>query len=163
MGPTDCFLEQRFNMSEAQKSSLRGQLAPDPNPSYTTDAQPIFSRHFCVVHPEQLKPHFWQKEFHLDCLLLALANWAQGELKSPRKECGSSRGAQASSPSPLLTGITHHSPNPSQTSTMHALSPSTSSKYRHGNKQCKKQKMNYRVILDPHNTKIKIECPIPPF
>lgn len=45
---------------------------------------------------------------------------------------------------------------------MPVLSPSTSSKYRHGNKQCKKQKMNYRVILDPNNTKIKIKS-APPY
>lgn len=51
-------------------------------------------------------------------------------------------------------------PNPA----VQALSPSTSSKYRHGNKQCKKQKMNYRVILDSNNTKIKIKsAPSHPF
>lgn len=48
--------------------------------------------------------------------------------------------------------------------TAQAVSLSTSSKYRHDNKQCKKQKMNYRVILDAHNTKIKIKsAPSHPF
>lgn len=56
------------------------------------------------------------------------------------------------------------SPTPVRTPAVQALSPSTSSKYRHGNKQCKKQKMNYRVILDPNNTKIKIKsAPSHPF
>lgn len=56
----------------------------------------------------------------------------------------------------------HSSPNLSQNLTVQALRPSTSSKYTHGNKQCKKQKMNYRVILDPNNTKIKIKS-APPY
>jgi len=52
------------------------------------------------------------------------------------------------------------SPTPDRLPAAWLPGPHTSSKYRQGNTQCKKQTMN-RVIRDTHNTKIKIQSAPP--
>lgn len=80
MDPTECFLWDPQCFSQMSKTQ-NGQPASDPNQSYNAaDSQPIPSRHLCVVHPKtELKPHSWQKEFHLGHMLLL---WGQGNRKA---------------------------------------------------------------------------------